>query len=110
MKISRVLVLPVLLLALVVAGCGGGDESVPADAVAVVDGDDVAKSEFDALIAQARKSYENQEREFPKAGTPEYKTLRDQAVQFLVQRYQFEQQAEELGVEITDKQIEDRLA
>jgi len=110
MKITRVLLLPVLLLALLAAGCGGGSESVPADAVAVVDGEEVAKSEFDALIAQARKSYENQEREFPAAGTPEYKTLRDQAVQFLVQRRQFEQEAAELEIEVTEKQVDDRLA
>jgi parvulin-like peptidyl-prolyl isomerase len=110
MKISRVLLLPALLLALVAAGCGGGSESVPADAVAVVDGDTVPKADFDALIEQARKSYANQKREFPKAGTPEFQTLRNQAVQFLVQREQFEQEAEEFDVEVTQKQIDDRLA
>ncbi|HWN20340.1 MAG TPA: SurA N-terminal domain-containing protein, partial [Gaiellaceae bacterium] len=110
MKISRVLLLPALLLALVAAGCGGGSESVPADAVAVVDGDEVAKSDYDALITQARKSYTNQKRDFPKAGTPEFQTLKNQAVSFLVQREQFEQKAAELDVEITDKQVEDRLA
>ena len=89
MKISRALVLPALLLALLAAGCGGGSESVPADAVAVVDGDEVAKSDYDALIEQARKSYKNQKRDFPKAGTPEFQTLKSQAVQFLVQREQF---------------------
>ena len=94
MKISRVLLLPALLLALVAAGCGGGSESVPADAVAVVDGDEVAKSDYDALITQARKSYTNQKRDFPKAGTPEFQTLKNQAVSFLVQR---EQRAEEKG-------------
>jgi len=109
MKISRVLLLPALLLALVAAGCGGGSESVPADAVAVVDGDEVAKSDYDALITQARKSYTNQKRDFPKAGTPEFQTLKNQAVSFLVQREQFEQQAAELDVEVTDKQVEERL-
>ena len=109
MKISRVLLLPALLLALVAAGCGGGSESVPADAVAVVDGDEVAKSDYDALIEQARKSYTTQKRDFPKAGTPEFQTLKNQAVQFLVQREQFEQQAEELDVEVTDKQVAERL-
>lgn len=99
-----------LLLALVAVGCGGDSEEVPADAIAVVDGNDVPKSEFDALIAQAKKSYSLQKREFPKAGSPEYNTLKNQAVQFLVQRTQFELQAEELGVEVTDKQVNDRLA
>src|SRR5687767_4877005 len=109
MKITRVLLLPALLLALLAAGCGGGSESVPADAVAVVDGDEVAKSDYDALITQARKSYTNQKRDFPKAGTPEFQTLKNQAVSFLVQREQFEQQAAELDVEVTDKQVVARL-
>jgi len=114
MKTSRFLLLPALLVALVAllaTGCGGDSaESVPADAVASVDGEPIAKTQFDQLIAQAKKSYENQEREFPQAGSQEYQTLKNQAVQFLVQRQQFEQEAEELGIEITDQQVEDRLA
>ena len=109
MKISRLALLLCALAVLVVAGCGGGSDEVPADAVAVVDGEEIAKSDYDARIAQAKKSYENQKREFPKAGSPEFQTLRNQAVQFLVQREQFEQQAEALDVEITDKQVDARL-
>ncbi len=107
--IARAGLLVVLAFALVGAGCGGGGDSVPADAVAVVDGDEVAKADLDALIAQAEKSYETQKRDFPKAGTPEYRTLRDQFVQYLVQRVQLEQQAAELDVEVTEKQVEERL-
>jgi foldase protein PrsA len=112
MKISR---LPLLLcalvsLALAVAGCGGGSDKVPADAVAVVDGDKVAKSDYEGLLSQAKKSYKNQKRDFPKAGSQEFQTLRNQAVQFLVQRRQFEQQANALDVKITDEQVDARLA
>ena len=108
----RFLLLPVLLVVLLAAGCGGGEEteSVPADAVAVVGEREIEKTEFDALINQARQSYEAQKREFPKQGTQEYNTLKNQAVQFLVQRAQFEQKAQELGVEVSDKQVADRLA
>ena len=98
-----------LLAALVLAGCGG-DEEVPADAVAVVDGEEIARSDYEALIAQAKRSYQNQKREFPAAGSQEFQTLRNQAVQFLVQREQFEQEAGELDVEVTEKQVEARLA
>jgi foldase protein PrsA len=108
MKISRLLLLPALALALLAAGCGG-DEDVPKDAVAVVDGEKVAKTDFDALIDQAKKSYKNQKRDFPKAGSQEFQTLKNQAVQFLVQRVEFEQQAEELDIEVTDKQVDARL-
>jgi parvulin-like peptidyl-prolyl isomerase len=109
MTISRLLLLPALLVALFAAGCGGGSEDVPKDAVAVVDGNEIAKSDYDALLAQAKKSYTNQKREFPKAGSQEFQTLKNQAVQFLVQREQFEQQAKDLDIEVTDKQVADRL-
>jgi foldase protein PrsA len=82
---------------------------VPADAVAVVDGQEVARSDYDALLTQAKKSYKNQKRDFPKAGSQEFQTLKNQAVQFLVQREQFEQEAEALDVKITDKQVDARL-
>jgi foldase protein PrsA len=110
MTISRLLLFPALVLALVAAGCGGGSDKVPDDAVAVVDGQTVSKSDFNALIDQARKSYKTQKREFPKAGSQEYQTLKNQAVQFLVQRVEFEQQAEDLDIEVTDKQVDARLA
>ena len=103
--------LPVaLVLALFAAGCGGSDEqSVPADAVAVVGDEEIDKAQFDQLMEQARSSYKAQEREFPEAGTPEYTTLRNQAMQFLVQRAQFEQKAEELDIEVTEADVDARL-
>lgn len=109
-KFQSVFVLLVAALAAVVlTGCGGGEEGVPDDSIAVVGDQEVPKAEFDALLAQAKASYAAQKRPFPKAGTPEYNTLKTQAVQFLVQRAQFEEKARELDVEVTDKQVEDRL-
>jgi parvulin-like peptidyl-prolyl isomerase len=108
MKISRLVLLLCALVAVALAGCGG-DKDVPADAVAVVDGQEIARSDYEALITQAKKSYKNQKREFPTAGSQEFQTLKNQAVQFLVQRVQFEQEAEALDVEITDKQVDARL-
>ena len=111
MKISRLAILLCALVSFALAGCGGGgDDKVPTDAVAVVDGQEIAKTDYDALIAQAKKSYKNQKRDFPKAGSQEFQTLKNQAVQFLVQREQFEQEAENLDVNVTDKQVDARLA
>jgi len=105
--------LPLLLalgVALFAVGCGGSEEqAVPADAVAVVGDQPIDKAQFDQLMEQARTSYEAQERDFPEAGTPEYNTLRNQAMQFLVQRAQFEQKAAEMDVEVTDEEVEERL-
>ena len=109
MKISRLVVLLCALASIGLAGCGGSDQDVPSDAVAVVDGQEIARSDYEALITQAKKSYKNQKREFPAAGSQEFQTLRNQAVQFLVQREQFEQEAEDLDVEVTDKQVDARL-
>ena len=106
---SLLLLCALVSLALGLAACGGGEDDVPTSAVALVDGDEVARTEYDALINQAKKSYQTQKREFPKAGSQEFQTLKNQAVQFLVQREQFEQQAEELDIEVTDKQVADRL-
>ena len=112
MKISRLpLSLCALMLTLVaLAGCGGGSDKVPADAVAVVDGTEIKRSDYDQIVSQAKKSYKNQKREFPKAGSQEFQTLKNQVVQFLVQREQFEQKADALDVEVTEKQIDARLA
>ena len=110
MKISRLAILLCALVSIALAGCGGGDDEVPTDAVAVVDGQQIAKTDYNALIAQAKKSYTNQKRDFPKAGSQEFRTLKNQAVQFLVQREQFEQEAENLDVDVTEKQVDARLA
>jgi parvulin-like peptidyl-prolyl isomerase len=109
MKISRLVLLLCALASIGLAGCGGSDKDVPADAVAVVDGQEIARSDYEALITQAKKSYKNQKREFPAAGSQEFQTLRNQAVQFLVQREQFEQEAQSLDVEVTEKQVDARL-
>ncbi len=113
MKSSRLLIIVVValvgLLALLAAGCGGSGK-VPKDAVASVDGTPVPQSQFDGLMKQARKSYTAQKRDFPKAGSSELQTLRNQAVQYLVQRVEFEREAKELGIEVTEKKVSDRLA
>ena len=109
--IALAAVLGALMFALV--GCGGGDdkssEDVPDDAVALVGDQEVTKEQFDALIAQAKASAEQQKRTFPKAGTPEYKNLQNQGLEYLIRRAEFEQKAKDMDVEVTDKQVDERL-
>ena len=93
-------------VALTAAACGGGSDSVPSGTVAVVNGTDISKAELDELIAQAKKGYESQKQEFPKAGTPEYQSIQTQYVAYLVELEEFRQEAEDLGVEVTEKDID----
>ena len=119
MSKTLLLIACIAALALAASGCGGGGgkKKVPANAVAVVGGVTIEQAQFDALMDQAKRSYKQQKSEefpngrpFPAVGSPEYNQLKQQAMQFLVQRAQFAQKAEELDVEVTDKQVNDRLA
>ncbi len=114
MRVLRIAVLPTalaVLLALLAAACGGGGGggSVPGGAVAVVKGTSIKKAQLDNLMRQAQHSYASQKRAFPKTGSPEFITLQGQAVAFLVQREEFSQKAKQLGVDVTQKQIDARL-
>lgn len=105
---TAVLVLAIAMFA-VACGSDGGNDSVPANSVAVVGDQTIPKSEFDDLIAYAKRSYDAQKRPFPKVGTPEYVQLRDQAMRFLVQRTQFEVKADELGIDVSDDAVDKRI-
>ena len=98
-------------LVAVLAGCGGGGSggSVSNDAVAEVNGQSISQEQFNKLLDQAKKSYVSQKRKWPAAGTTEYDTLKNQAVAYLVQRAEFQQEADKLGVTVSDADIEKRL-
>jgi parvulin-like peptidyl-prolyl isomerase len=112
MKPTRIAaVLLVLVAVLVASACGGSDkETVPPDAVAVVDGTSVTKAELDSLLSRAKKTYTAQKRAFPKAGTAEYQALQTQAVAFLVQRAEYDHRAADMKLDVTDKEITDRIS
>jgi parvulin-like peptidyl-prolyl isomerase len=112
MRLLRFLPLPVLLVAaLLLAGCGGGgSQSVPANAVAVVGSDTITKTQFNDLLDGAKRTYKARKTPFPKAGTTQYKSLQDQALQYLVQQSELEQRAKDLKVAVTDKDVTARLA
>lgn len=109
MKLSRITFAALgATVAVVTSACGGGGD-VPTGAVAVVDGTEISRAELDQLIERAKKAYEAQKQEFPKVGTPEYQNVQTQYVAFLVQREEFEKEADDLGVEITDKDVDEAL-
>lgn len=106
--------LPLIAIALVgvivAAGCGSDKKSVGANDVAVVGDCVISKEKFNRLLDQARNSYKTQKQPFPEAGTEQYAALRKQAMQFLVQRCEFDQKADELGLKITDADVDKQLA
>jgi parvulin-like peptidyl-prolyl isomerase len=108
----RLTILPALLLVavvLVAAGCGGSSASVPADAVATVGSDTITKAQFNTLLDGARRTYAARKTAFPKAGTTAYKSLQDQAMQYLVQESELQQKADGMGIKITDADVNARL-
>jgi peptidyl-prolyl cis-trans isomerase C len=111
LRLSSLLLVSALLLALglLAAGCGGGSNSVSGSAVASVNGDDIPKSDLDALMSQAKKGFKNQNRKFPKVGSREYRLLQAQAMSYLVEKKEFDQKAKDMGIKISDKQVDQRL-
>jgi foldase protein PrsA len=111
---TRLLILlaPLALVALLAAGCGGGggsNGSVSNDSVASVGGTQISKSTFNALMAVAFAKYKAQGQADPKVGTPAYTQLRDQAVSFLVQEQELQQEGKKLGVSVTPTDVQTRL-
>jgi parvulin-like peptidyl-prolyl isomerase len=111
MRTLRFLALPLLIAGvLLAAGCGGGSsQSVPNDAVAVVSGSPITKLQFASLIASAKASYAARKTPFPKAGTTAYKSLQDQAITYLVQESELEQQGKTMGIVIANSDVNTRL-
>src|SRR5262249_52196083 len=101
------LILPALLAAVLVAGCGsGGSSSVSPGDVAVVGGTHITQGQFDALVAQQKQSAGST---FPKQGTAEYESVKSRIVTALVQQAERTDRAKKDGIAVTDKQVDDRL-
>ena len=113
MKLSRLMLAAlVAALAVIASACGGGGGGgdVPESAVAVVDGTEIARTELEELMGQAKKASELQNQEFPNVGTPEYRDYQTQYLAYLVQRTAFEHEAEKRGIEVTEKEVDKEFA
>ncbi len=92
------------------SGCGNGKKSVGANDVAVVGNCVISKEQFNRLLDQARNSYRTNKQKFPDVGTQQYTALQGQAMRFLVQRCEFNQKAEDLGLTISNADVDKQLA
>jgi parvulin-like peptidyl-prolyl isomerase len=99
------------LVALLLAGCGGGPgvADLSRQDVAVVGGDHITRAQFEQILSQAKKNYEVRKQPFPKAGTQQYQELQNQIVSYLVQTAEYSQRAKEMGIDISKKEIDSRL-
>ncbi len=61
------------------------------------------------LWRQACKSFKTQGRKCPKQGSTDYATIKNQAVTLLVQQAEREEKAADLGIKISDKDVQKRL-
>jgi len=104
--------LPLLLAVGALAGCGGGGGSAKLDAsdVAVVGPVHVTTADFNTMLAEAKESFKTQKRAFPKVGTADYDTIKGQVVLLLVQQAEREAKAKSMGISVSDKDVEARLA
>src|SRR5438477_11027145 len=101
-------ILFVLLVGALAAGCGGGGTSgLGSQDVAVVGKTHISRSDYDALLAQAKRSLG---KTFPKQGTAEYESIKSKAVTLLVQQAERAERADAEGIKVTDKQVNQRLA
>jgi parvulin-like peptidyl-prolyl isomerase len=103
--------LPIALIAALAAGCGGGGSSASLgqEDVAVVGKTQISKADFNVLMAQAKRSFAQQHRPFPKAGTTEYASVKGNAVTLLVQQAERQEKADEMGVKVSDADVQKRL-
>src|SRR5213080_4155186 len=109
-SMKRLILLAILSVVLVVAGCGGtSTATLGSDDAAIVGSQAITKEQFRSLMDRAKKSYVSQKRPFPKPGTAEYEQLKGQAVTFLVQRAEYAQEADAMGIKVTDSDVDKRI-
>jgi len=107
----RLLLFGFASLALLAAGCGGTSTAgLGSDDVAVVGDQQISKDQFQQLMTRVQKSYASQKRPFPKAGTTEYEQLKGQAITFLVQQAEVNDQAKSLGIHVSDADVDKEIA
>lgn len=102
---------PILAVTALLSACGGGASTAklnPGD-VAVVGNQHLTKAQFNQEMEAARLSYQQAKQAFPKSGTSAYVDIQGKAVVTLVAKAEFEQKAKQMGITVTNGEIETQL-
>ena len=100
----------VLLVVLIAATSGFGDDSPSGDAVAVVDGTEITQEDFDrALGKAAARQGVAQNCQGPSPDDPQYAALRDEALNDILDQAWIVGEAEEQGVEASDREVQEEF-
>ena len=108
----KLILLSLLVLALAACGGGGGGKSaskLAATDVAVVGSTHIPQEFFNSLMSLQKLNAKQQGQTFPKQGTTGYQTVSGQVVTALVQAIERQQKAADLGITVTDKQVQAQL-
>lgn len=103
--------LSVCVLALLLAGCGGGGGAgtLASGDIAVVDGQHISKATFNQVMTEQTLSMKAQHEAVPKPGSSGYATLQTQVITVLVQDAEFDVEAAKLGIKVTDASVDSQL-
>lgn len=110
---SATLVAIAALAAIGIAGCGG-DNNVPPDAVANVNGTIITQKQFNDMLevrarGQAAQTGSKKKNPVPKPGTPEYNALKDAVMQSILTETWNDLEAKDLGIDIGDAEVRQRF-
>jgi foldase protein PrsA len=101
----------IILVAGVLAGCGGGGSAkLSSDDVAVVGSEHISLAALDSELNRAKIAYKAQGQTFPKQGTTNYQAIRDNVITLLVEQAELDQKAASMGITVTEKEIDARVA
>lgn len=94
-----------------VSGCGADADApaapeFPEGTIAEVDGRTLSGAELGAFMAEVQASYNAQNRPLPDEGSPEYRNVIAHAIETLVRNIRDEALAADLGVVVTDGQVD----
>ena len=99
-----------LFAAFFATACGSADRSVGANDVAVVGDQTISKEQFDELLDRARENYETQQAGFPRRrARPSTSLSAARRCSSSSSACQFEQKAEDLGLKITEADVEKQV-